>query len=51
MKNEEHPQFKNHMIDKKIEQSKNIIKQTLSRFSHDKMYVAWTGGKDSATTL
>ena len=51
MKNEEHPQLKNLMLDKKIEQSKKIIKQALSQFSHDKMYVAWTGGKDSTTTL
>ncbi len=35
----------------KIEYSKKIIKDSLSRFSHDELFVAWTGGKDSTTML
>lgn len=35
----------------KIEYSKKIIKEALSRFSRDKVYLAWTGGKDSTTML
>jgi phosphoadenosine phosphosulfate reductase len=35
----------------KIEQSKEIIKQALRRFSRNELYLAWTGGKDSTTML
>jgi phosphoadenosine phosphosulfate reductase len=38
-------------IDEKIEYSKRIIKKALNRFSNDALYIAWTGGKDSTTTL
>jgi phosphoadenosine phosphosulfate reductase len=38
-------------LDDKIERSKTIIKESLSRFLHDEFYVAWTGGKDSTTML
>lgn len=38
-------------LEQKIEQSKNIIKQALSKFDHNEFYVAWTGGKDSTTML
>jgi phosphoadenosine phosphosulfate reductase len=38
-------------LTEKIEQSKNIIREALTRFSHDDLYVAWTGGKDSTTML
>ena len=37
--------------DKKIEQSKDIIKQALNRFSLYELCLAWTGGKDSTTML
>jgi phosphoadenosine phosphosulfate reductase len=38
-------------FEKKIEQSKYIIKQALAKFSHNEIYLAWTGGKDSTTML
>lgn len=38
-------------LDEKIEHSKSIIKEALSRFSRKKLFIAWTGGKDSTTML
>jgi phosphoadenosine phosphosulfate reductase len=38
-------------IDEKIEYSIRIIREALNRFSNDALYIAWTGGKDSTTTL
>jgi phosphoadenosine phosphosulfate reductase len=38
-------------LEQKIEQSKKIIKQALTKFSRDEFYAAWTGGKDSTTML
>ncbi|NVM20521.1 MAG: phosphoadenosine phosphosulfate reductase family protein [Desulfobacterales bacterium] len=38
-------------LDEKIEQSKEIIREALERFSHDALCLAWTGGKDSTTML
>lgn len=38
-------------LEGKIEQSKKVIKEALARFSHNELYVAWTGGKDSTTAL
>ncbi len=35
----------------KIEYSKRIIKEALSKFGDDRLVVAWTGGKDSTTML
>ncbi len=41
-------QFEN--LDEKIAKSKEILKEALERFP-DKIALAWTGGKDSTTTL
>ena len=38
-------------LTEKIEHAKSIITEGLERFSHDELYVAWTGGKDSTTML
>jgi phosphoadenosine phosphosulfate reductase len=38
-------------LEKKIEQSKKVIKDALTRFSGNEVYLAWTGGKDSTTML
>jgi phosphoadenosine phosphosulfate reductase len=38
-------------LEKKIEQSKKIIKEAIDKFGADKMVVAWTGGKDSTTLV
>jgi phosphoadenosine phosphosulfate reductase len=38
-------------LQEKIDKSKQVIKQALERFARDKIYVAWTGGKDSTTML
>ena len=51
MKAEEQQRLMNLTLDGKIEQSKKIIKEALVRFSRDKLYLAWTGGKDSTTML
>ena len=51
MNTEEQKQLMNLTLDRKIEQSRNIIKEALTRFSRDELYVAWTGGKDSTTML
>ena len=51
MKAEEQQRLMNLTLDGKIEQSKKIIREALSRLSPDKLYVAWTGGKDSTTML
>lgn len=41
----------NFTLHEKIEQSKKIITETLRKFSHDQLSIAWTGGKDSTTML
>lgn len=38
-------------LEEKIERSKEIIKAAYERFSHDKITLAWTGGKDSTLIL
>ena len=38
-------------LEKKIEYSKNVIKEAINEFGVDKMAVAWTGGKDSTTMV
>jgi len=38
-------------LEKKSAYSKKIMKEAFSRFPHDALYVAWTGGKDSTTML
>ncbi len=38
-------------LDEKVEQSKKIIGEAIGRFGHDKIAIAWTGGKDSTTML
>jgi phosphoadenosine phosphosulfate reductase len=48
---EQREKFFNFTLDEKIEQSKKIIKETLRKFSHDQLCIAWTGGKDSTTML
>jgi phosphoadenosine phosphosulfate reductase len=39
-----------HSLPEKVEKSKAILKEALERFP-DKIALAWTGGKDSTTTL
>lgn len=51
MDKQEHEVLMSLKLDQKIEQSKKIIKQALTKFSRDELYVAWTGGKDSTTML
>ena len=38
-------------LKQKFEQSKEIIRKALEKFSHDELCLAWTGGKDSTTML
>lgn len=38
-------------IEEKIKKSKEIIKEALAKYTHDDLYIAWTGGKDSTTVL
>ena len=38
-------------LETKIKKSKEIIRTALNRFPGDKLYVAWTGGKDSTVML
>ncbi len=38
-------------IESKIEQSMKLIRQAFERFPHDKIALAWTGGKDSTLIL
>lgn len=51
MKNDEREWLMQLSLSEKIEHSKKIIKQALAKFSRDELYFAWTGGKDSTTTL
>ena len=51
MRAEEQQRSINLTLDEKIEQSKEIIKQALKRFSRGELCLAWTGGKDSTTML
>lgn len=37
--------------DEKVEKSKRVIEGAYKRFSHDKIALAWTGGKDSTLLL
>lgn len=39
------------LLQKKVDDSKKIIRQAYQRFSHDKMVAAWTGGKDSTLLI
>ena len=38
-------------IDEKVEKSIRVIEETYRRFPHDKIALAWTGGKDSTILL
>ena len=38
-------------FEEKIEHSKNVIGEAITRFSRDGLFLAWTGGKDSTTML
>jgi phosphoadenosine phosphosulfate reductase len=38
-------------LQEKIEKSKQLIKESLERFAHSELCLAWTGGKDSTTML
>ena len=51
MDSEERHGLMNLTLDGKIEQSREIVKEALRRFSQDEIYLAWTGGKDSTTML
>jgi len=47
MEEQDRERLMNLTLDEKIEQSKEIIKEALKRFSSDELFTAWTGGKDS----
>ncbi|MCK4729497.1 MAG: phosphoadenosine phosphosulfate reductase family protein, partial [Desulfobacterales bacterium] len=51
MNKQDREQVINLTLEKKIEQSKKLIKDALTRFSGNEVYMAWTGGKDSTTML
>ncbi len=51
MTQEERDRLINMALDQKISHSKMIIKEAIERFVHDKIAIAWTGGKDSTTLL
>ena len=38
-------------LEAKIEKSKEVIREALSKFSHASLAITWTGGKDSTLTL
>jgi phosphoadenosine phosphosulfate reductase len=38
-------------IEDKIEKSVKVIREAFERFPHDKIVLAWTGGKDSTLIL
>jgi len=38
-------------LEKKIEKSKEIVRETFSKFNHTNLAITWTGGKDSTLTL
>jgi len=38
-------------FEKKIEKSKQVIREAVERYGKDRIAVAWTGGKDSTTVL
>jgi len=38
-------------LKEKMEHSKDVIKEAITRFSRDGLFLAWTGGKDSTTML
>lgn len=49
MEQQDRERLINLTLDEKIEQSKEIIKEALKRFSSNELCLAWTGGKDSTT--
>lgn len=49
MEQQERERLADLTLDGKIDQSKEIIKKALKRFSSDELCLAWTGGKDSTT--
>jgi phosphoadenosine phosphosulfate reductase len=51
MKEYEQLDLMNLTLHEKTQQSREIIREALERFSEDELYLAWTGGKDSTTML
>lgn len=51
MEQQEREGLMNLNLHEKIEKSKEIIKESLKRFPHNELCLAWTGGKDSTTML
>ena len=51
MEQQEHEGLMNLKLHEKIEKSKEVIKESLKRFAHNELCLAWTGGKDSTTML
>jgi phosphoadenosine phosphosulfate reductase len=51
MEQQEQEGLMNLNLHEKIEKSKEIIKESLKRFPHNELCLAWTGGKDSTTML
>jgi len=48
---EESEQLMNLTLEEKMERSKEVIREAIRKFSRDGLFLAWTGGKDSTTTL
>ena len=51
MEHQEQKRLMNLNLHEKIEKSKEVIKDSLKRFPHNELCLAWTGGKDSTTML
>jgi phosphoadenosine phosphosulfate reductase len=51
MMQEERDRLTSLSVEEKIIHSKNIIKEAIEQFGHEKIAIAWTGGKDSTTLL
>ena len=51
MQSDRRQQLMNLTLEKKSAYSKMIMKEAFTRFPHETLYVAWTGGKDSSTML
>ena len=51
MKSQDQEQLMNLTLEEKVEQSKKVIGEALTKFSGNEVYLAWTGGKDSTTML
>jgi phosphoadenosine phosphosulfate reductase len=51
MMEQESERLMNLTLEEKMEHSKEVIREAIGRFSGDRLFLAWTGGKDSTTML